>query len=90
MEVNTTARGPRRPPMCHQCDKRQGTKTDRHGRWTCWKCARRPARPITKKTRPGRNDPCVCGSGRKYKRCCLKNSTAVDLVAPIEAEGGGE
>ena len=20
---------------------------------------------------PGRNDPCPCGSGRKYKRCCL-------------------
>jgi len=19
----------------------------------------------------GRNDPCLCGSGRKYKRCCL-------------------
>ncbi|MEL7335017.1 MAG: SEC-C metal-binding domain-containing protein [Planctomycetota bacterium] len=23
--------------------------------------------------RPGRNDPCPCGSGRKYKKCCLKN-----------------
>ena len=21
--------------------------------------------------KPGRNDPCPCGSGRKYKRCCL-------------------
>ena len=21
--------------------------------------------------RPGRNDPCHCGSGKKYKRCCL-------------------
>lgn len=20
----------------------------------------------------GRNDPCPCGSGQKYKRCCLK------------------
>jgi hypothetical protein len=20
---------------------------------------------------PGRNDPCVCGSGKKYKKCCL-------------------
>lgn len=19
----------------------------------------------------GRNDPCLCGSGKKYKRCCL-------------------
>jgi hypothetical protein len=21
--------------------------------------------------RPGRNDPCPCGSGKKYKKCCL-------------------
>ncbi|WP_422361412.1 SEC-C metal-binding domain-containing protein [Reichenbachiella sp.] len=20
---------------------------------------------------PGRNDPCPCGSGEKYKKCCL-------------------
>lgn len=20
---------------------------------------------------PGRNDPCLCGSGKKYKKCCL-------------------
>ena len=24
--------------------------------------------------RPGRNDPCPCGSGAKYKRCCLARS----------------
>lgn len=22
----------------------------------------------------GRNDPCSCGSGKKYKRCCMRNS----------------
>lgn len=22
----------------------------------------------------GRNDPCPCGSGKKYKQCCQKNS----------------
>ncbi len=27
-----------------------------------------PARGIP---RPGRNDPCPCGSGKKYKKCCL-------------------
>lgn len=21
---------------------------------------------------PGRNDPCSCGSGKKYKKCCLR------------------
>ena len=25
----------------------------------------------------GRNDPCPCGSGQKYKRCCLDNDEAV-------------
>ena len=25
-----------------------------------------------KKTKVGRNDPCPCGSGKKYKQCCGK------------------
>jgi len=25
---------------------------------------------IAEKTSPGRNDPCFCGSGKKYKHCC--------------------
>ena len=29
----------------------------------------RPQRPTTRKI--GRNEPCPCGSGKKYKRCCL-------------------
>lgn len=27
-------------------------------------------------TNPGRNDPCRCGSGKKYKRCCLPTDEA--------------
>jgi hypothetical protein len=27
--------------------------------------------------KPGRNDPCPCGSGRKYKQCCLAKDTAL-------------
>ncbi|MBI9086513.1 MAG: SEC-C domain-containing protein [Desulfobacterales bacterium] len=23
----------------------------------------------------GRNDPCPCGSGKKYKKCCLGKKT---------------
>jgi len=26
--------------------------------------------PITVDKEPGRNDPCPCGSGKKYKKCC--------------------
>ena len=29
-------------------------------------------KPITKSDKVGRNDSCVCGSGRKYKYCCGK------------------
>lgn len=33
---------------------------------------------------PGRNDPCPCGSGKKYKRCCFEKDTA-DRSALIAA-----
>jgi hypothetical protein len=29
----------------------------------------------------GRNDPCHCGSGKKYKRCCLEKDEAVVATA---------
>jgi preprotein translocase subunit SecA len=28
-------------------------------------------KPTVKKQKIGRNDPCPCGSGKKYKQCCL-------------------
>ncbi len=28
--------------------------------------------PIVNENQTGRNDPCPCGSGKKYKKCCLK------------------
>jgi uncharacterized protein len=32
-----------------------------------------PGQPFQAGLRPGRNDPCSCGSGRKYKQCCGRN-----------------
>ena len=29
--------------------------------------------PVRKQKKPGRNDPCPCGSGLKYKKCCGRN-----------------
>lgn len=29
-----------------------------------------PKKPVVKGSKVGRNDPCPCGSGLKYKRCC--------------------
>ena len=37
-----------------------------------------PQRSATEKTRLGRNDPCNCGSGKKYKHCCLPNTVSAD------------
>ncbi|MGO8701791.1 MAG: preprotein translocase subunit SecA [Limisphaerales bacterium] len=31
------------------------------------------ARPVRSGPKVGRNDPCPCGSGKKYKHCCGKN-----------------
>jgi uncharacterized protein len=36
----------------------------------------RAGRAATQGQRPGRNDPCHCGSGRKYKACCGKVASA--------------
>jgi uncharacterized protein YecA (UPF0149 family) len=33
-----------------------------------------PKTPIIRDTpKIGRNDPCICGNGRKFKKCCGKN-----------------
>jgi uncharacterized protein YecA (UPF0149 family) len=29
-----------------------------------------PGQPVVKPPKTGRNDPCPCGSGKKYKKCC--------------------
>lgn len=33
-----------------------------------------PHRIVLVKPQVGRNDPCLCGSGKKYKKCCLKET----------------
>lgn len=32
--------------------------------------------PIVREATPGRNDPCSCGSGKKYKKCCMNLAVA--------------
>jgi uncharacterized protein YecA (UPF0149 family) len=32
--------------------------------------AQRANMPVVKVAGVGRNDPCPCGSGKKYKKCC--------------------
>ena len=35
--------------------------------------AYRRSKTVVKEPKIGRNDPCPCGSGKKYKKCCGKN-----------------
>jgi hypothetical protein len=31
----------------------------------------------------GRNDPCPCGSGKKYKHCCVNKSASVPILQKL-------
>lgn len=33
----------------------------------------------------GRNDPCPCGSGKKYKQCCEQTGTAANRIVPMQS-----
>jgi hypothetical protein len=42
-----------------------------------------PVEPIVRsEPKIGRNDPCPCGSGKKYKKCCLNNTTRPAAPTP--------
>lgn len=36
--------------------------------------------------KPKRNDPCPCGSGKKYKYCCLKTPPTLGVKAEEKIE----
>ncbi len=40
------------------------------GRLATNRGAPQPRKPVVARRTPGRNEPCPCGSGRKYKKCC--------------------
>jgi hypothetical protein len=35
-------------------------------------------------TKVGRNDPCPCGSGKKYKQCCLAKEKATPGISGLK------
>jgi tetratricopeptide (TPR) repeat protein len=39
--------------------------------------------------KPGRNDPCPCGSGKKYKKCCAQAASAADTAQLIGMASAG-
>ena len=42
----------------------------RDGRWVCSGGQVDPKGPPIRSDKVGRNDPCPCASGKKYKKCC--------------------
>jgi tetratricopeptide (TPR) repeat protein len=41
-------------------------------------------------TGTGRNDPCRCGSGKKYKHCCLKKDEEAERAALADSQANQE
>jgi uncharacterized protein len=39
-----------------------------------WSSYDQNPKPVQASVLPGRNDPCPCGSGKKYKRCCGRSA----------------
>lgn len=52
----------------HLVEEKEEAKLERE------RLALMPKKPfVREEPRVGRNDPCPCGSGKKYKKCCLVN-----------------
>ncbi|MDF7800300.1 DUF1186 domain-containing protein [Pontiellaceae bacterium B1224] len=45
-------------------------------------------RTSRRKNEPGRNEPCPCGSGKKYKKCCITTGYIRDKACEAEPEKG--
>jgi hypothetical protein len=48
------------------------------------------ARNPNSQVRVGRNDPCPCGSGKKYKKCCLGKEAAASRKESASSEAAGQ
>ncbi len=65
IEVNRPAPAPVRTELVSESHAELSTNRSAEG----------GAKPTVKSVKePGRNDPCPCGSGKKYKNCCGKNA----------------
>jgi len=58
--------------LCPQCDKRGAVRAAGNGKLYCELCY--SLTPAYKRgdQKVGRNKPCPCDSGKKFKFCCLR------------------
>lgn len=62
------AKGESEPEIHHEVSLFRRDKKSRRWFYRDGKTVREPLKRTEPK--PGRNDPCSCGSGKKYKKCC--------------------
>lgn len=62
---------------CQICNNRPAIKTNSYSTPVCNKCALGNKTIIVNVRQPKRNDLCTCGSGKKYKKCCLKKNLGI-------------
>lgn len=71
------------PTHCSRCDEIINLGEDGYSalgrKYFCMDCSEDPTEIKSSQPKPGRNDPCPCGGGKKYKKCCLGR-----VEAPIE------
>lgn len=61
--------------MCKSCSHEANAKTGMESVfqsmiWLAGFFHRRAVKKLIAEQRPGRHEPCPCGSGHKYKKCC--------------------
>jgi len=59
-----------------------------HAYWLARRSPRERLRQLNKAPAPGRNDPCPCGSGKKFKRCQGAPDVAVFGLTPAKYQSG--
>ncbi|MFQ5808951.1 MAG: SEC-C metal-binding domain-containing protein, partial [Armatimonadota bacterium] len=47
-------------------------------------------KPVTVGKKPGRNAPCPCGSGKKYKKCCMVGEAQPSSSGDGDGDGSGD
>jgi SEC-C motif len=62
--------------MTNECNLQMGLVAYNAALLVCQNAARRTSLLSATKSRVGRNEPCPCGSGKKYKKCCLDTDRA--------------
>ncbi len=72
LRVQTTRRAQEVADLCAEHELRYvlGVEPDKPEDISDIERALNPPEPARAALKPGRNDPCPCGSGRKTKKCC--------------------